>query len=214
MKFQKVTTKTATLEDLLNEYSYINVDHPYWYDWIEDDFNTLMDLIEFSGHCVTFYTEDPERTTIRFHETSHNRFHATIEAKSHYWMNEEITQLTDKLQTNDSMTPFHQEICSRFVLLLHDVKQLNVDNNEIYVVVSRGHRSNCYIDLIECTQEDGSNNDDLSNKLEEMFHNFFQYLCDEYGKLLQSDFDYLTSREAVLETLENNNYFGWEKIED
>lgn len=46
----------------------------------------------------------------------------------------------------------------------------------------------------------------MDKDLEDLGEEFLHYLLKEYLQMLKSDYDYQTSREAIVETIEANNY--------
>ena len=47
---------------------------------------------------------------------------------------------------------------------------------------------------------------EIENKLDEMSEEFLKSLLEDYRIILENEYEYLTSKEAILETIEANDY--------
>lgn len=47
---------------------------------------------------------------------------------------------------------------------------------------------------------------ELENELQDLENDFLQSLCEDYRIILSNEYDYLTSKEAIIETIETNEY--------
>lgn len=59
-------------------------------------------------------------------------------------------------------------------------------------------------DKIDETSED--NETELSDKMDTLEDDFEHLLCEEYRVILSKEYEYLTSREAIIETIQANDY--------
>jgi hypothetical protein len=56
------------------------------------------------------------------------------------------------------------------------------------------------------TLEDGDEEGDYDNEIEELEEEFEKSLLEDYRIILQKDYEYHTSKEAIIETIEANEY--------
>jgi len=63
-----------------------------------------------------------------------------------------------------------------------------------------------YSDGIDKNRVAEDNENDFDHDVEDLEDEFLKDLCEDYRIILQKDYDYLTSKEAIIETIEANEY--------
>lgn len=128
---------------------------------------------------ATYYDADNIGLTIDGFDTDHG----TIEGK-----------LTDDMQSVcKSIMAEHGKDCDTYKL----AKQYQADWSKL---VSK------YSDGVTTDQVADGKEDDFDNEADDMTEEFTQQLLEEYLSILRQEFEYLTSEEAIVDTIEANEY--------
>ena len=93
----------------------------------------------------------------------------------------------------DRIIAEHGETCETY----QTAKEFLNDRDNLVAKYSDG------VKLDEVTEENEYDFDQDCDNLEEEFH---KSLCEDYRIMLQNEYEYLTSEEAIIETIEGNDY--------
>jgi hypothetical protein len=184
MRIETIQIKIAKFNELneeqknkvLEKYHDINVDNDYWYEGVKDDFHSILELLGFSVNN-SFFTG--------FWSQGDG---ASFEA--FFKIPENKKELKNRLKKLKEYAPKYlsKELENDFLSL--DFKEWLKDGENHIEIIQRGNYYHEY--TMQC---------DHDALLE-----FSRNLAAKYYKDLESQYNYLTSSEAIIETIENNDY--------
>jgi hypothetical protein len=106
--------------------------------------------------------------------------------------------ISDPIYTAEKILENHGEKCDTYKLAKAFLKRIAplLKKRERVENILNLHERHCLVDLFY----------KLKEQIEKESEEFKKDLCEEYASILQKEYDYLTSREAIEETIRANEY--------